>query len=88
LYCQVYRGGSQTTHASFGGIVKTVDIKEYVKTGNIKSLKTTNENLYGIVWHTVMIFLSSVRFMGYFGKRKECEDFFMSKQNWLWEDDE
>lgn len=78
LYCQVYRKGSQATHSSFAGISKCVKIEEILMCGDIKAqrFKLNEEHLVFSCFHSLLVFLSSVRFLGHLLGKKETEDYF------------
>lgn len=78
LYCQVYRKGSQATHSSFAGISKCVQIEEMLMPGDIKAqrFKVNEEHLVFSCFHSLLVFLSSIRFLGHLLGKKETEDYF------------
>lgn len=78
LYCQVYRKGSQATHSTFAGISKSVKIEEILMPGYVKAqrFKVNEEHLIFSCFHSLLVFLSSIRFLGYLLGKKEAEDYF------------
>lgn len=78
LYCQVYRSGSQATHSSFAGISKGIKIEKIFMPGQLTAqrFKVNEEHLIFSSFHSLLVFLSSVRFFGYLLGKKETEDFF------------
>ena len=84
LYCQVYRKGSQSTHSSFGGLAKAIDTYT-VTIGNVPLMKfQANEaHLIFSCFHSLLVFLSSVRFLGHVVGKKEMEDYFQKIANYI-----
>lgn len=77
LYCQVYRKGSQAAHSSFAGLRKSVDIDKLTMPGaTIQRFKANERNLIFSCFHSLLVFLSSVRFLGCLTNKKETEDYF------------
>jgi hypothetical protein len=78
LYCQVYRKGSQSTHSSFAGLSKGVSIDRFSIPGLIAAqrFKANENHLIFSCFHSLLIFLSSVRFLGYLLDKKETENYF------------
>lgn len=78
LYCQVYRKGSQSTHSSFAGLSKGVNIERFSIPGVITAqrFKANKSHLIFSCFHSILIFLSSVRFLGYLLDKKETESYF------------
>lgn len=77
LYCQVYRKGSQAAHSSFAGLAKGVDIDKLTIHGaTIQRFKANENHLIFSCFHSLLVFLSSVRFLGYLTDKKETEDYF------------
>ena len=78
LYCQVFRRGSQSTHSSFAGLKKGVDIEEFSIPGYITAqrFKANEWQLIFSCYHNLITFMSSVRFLGYLLGKKEAEDYF------------
>jgi hypothetical protein len=81
LYCQVYRKGSQVTHASFAGLSKGVEVEAIKSSGPITlcRFEVSEPHLIFSCFHSLIIFLSSVRFLGYLLNKKETEDYFQEK---------
>lgn len=78
LYCQVYRKGSQTTHASFAGLSKGISIEHLRLPGNYtaKRFKTNEPHLIFSCFHSIIVFMSSVRFLGYLLNKKEIQEYY------------
>ena len=78
LYCQVYRKGSQSAHSSFAGISKGVEVEKAAVPGLFfaQRLKPNESHLIFSCFHSLIVFLSSVRFLGYLLKKKETEEYF------------
>ncbi len=78
LYCQVYRIGSQSTHSSFAGLSKGVKIEKFSIPGlkSMQRFKVNENHLIFSCFHSILIFLSSVRFLGYLLNNKETEKYF------------
>jgi len=77
LYCQVYRRGSQAAHSSFAGLAKGVDIDRLTRHDvTIQRFKANEAHLIFSCFHSLIVFLSSVRFLGYLMDKKETEDYF------------
>ncbi len=77
LYCQVYRKGSQAVHSSFAGLAKGVDIEKFMIHGaTIQRFKANENYLIFSCFHSLLVFLSSVRFLGYLTDKSETEDYF------------
>lgn len=78
LYCQVYRKGSQSTHSSFAGLSKGVGVERFSIPGLITAqrFKANESHLIFSCFHSLVIFLSSVRFLGYLLDKKEAEMYF------------
>ena len=78
LYCQVYRKGSQLTHSSFAGLSKVVDIERSSIPGVITAqrFKASESHLIFSCFHSLLVFLSSVRFLGYLLDKEETEEYF------------
>ncbi len=84
LYCQVYRKGSQAVHSSFAGLAKSVDIDKLTIHGTTFQRFKANENhLIFSCFHSLLTFLSSVRFLGYLTDKKETEDYFHSIASYI-----
>lgn len=78
LYCQVYRKGSRLTHSSFGGLSSSVMI-ENIKfpDDNIGSRFKVNEpHLIFSCFHSLIVFLSSIRFIAHFLNKDMIEDYY------------
>lgn len=78
LYCQVYRKGSQSAHSSFAGLSKGVNIERFSIPGLITAqrFKANESHLIFSCFHSLLIFLSSVRFLGYLLDKGETENYF------------
>jgi len=77
LYCQVYRKGSQAAHSSFAGLAKGVDIERFtIHDLAIQRFMPKESYLIFSCFHSLLVFLSSVRFLGYLTDKKETEDYF------------
>ena len=78
LYCQVYREGSQSAHSSFAGLSKGVNIERFSIPGLITAqrFKANESHLIFSCFHSLLIFLSSVRFLGYLLDKEETENYF------------
>ena len=78
LYCQVYRRGSPAAHASFSGLSKAVDVETVNIPGSSAAYRyRANEpHLIFSCFHSLLVFLSSVRFMGWVLEKPEAEAFF------------
>jgi hypothetical protein len=78
LYCQVYREGSPATHSSFAGLAKGVQMKEVSFPGSIvaRRYKVNEPHLIFSCFHSLLVFLSSVRFMGQALGKLEAEQYF------------
>lgn len=78
LYCQVYRKGSQSAHASFAGLSKGIDIEKLSIPGAVTAhrFKANEGHLIFSCFHSLLVFLSSVRFLGYLLDKKQTELYF------------
>lgn len=78
LYCQVYRSGSEYIHASYFGLKKGVDTVEISKLneGANYTYECKSENLIFSCYHSVLVFLSSLRFLGVVMERQDIEDYY------------
>lgn len=78
LYCQVYRKGSQSAHSSFAGLKKGVDVEKFSIPGllEFQIFKTNEKRFIFSCFHSLLTFLSSVRFLGCLLNKKETEDYF------------
>jgi len=88
LYCQVYRKGSQATHSSFGGLAKGVDTEKVIIHGApLLKFKANEAHLIFSCFHSLLVFLSSARFLGYLADKKETEDYFQKIASYvIWEE--
>jgi len=65
LYYQVYRKGSRSTHSSFAGLSSGVNVESITMPGAVAKRFTVNEgDLIFSCFHSLLVFLSSVRFLG------------------------
>jgi hypothetical protein len=78
LYCQVYRRGSPSTHSSFAGLSKGVDVEKMKLPGlsSAHRLKGNEPQLIFSCYHSLLVFLSSVRFMGHVLHKEDTEKYF------------
>ena len=78
LYCQVYRRGSPSTHSSFVGLSQGVDIERVTLPGLLDAsrFKANEPNLIFSCFHSLLVFLSSVRFMGHVLHKEDTEQYF------------
>lgn len=78
LYCQVYREGSQSAHSSFAGLKKGIEIEKVTTPALIMAhrFKTNEAHLIFSCFHSLLVFLSSVRFLGYALGKQETEEYF------------
>lgn len=78
LYCQVYRKGSQSAHSSFAGLSRGVEIEIFSAPGLMTSqrFKVNEPHLIFSCFHSLLVFLSSVRFLGYLVDKEEPEHYF------------
>lgn len=84
LYCQVYRKGSQSTHSSFAGLSKGVKVETITVPGAIANRFTCNEeHLIFSCFHSVLVFLSSVRFLGVAIGKTDCETYFQKMARYI-----
>lgn len=85
LYCQVYRKGSQAAHSSFAGLSKGVEVEKLNIPGatSVQRLKSSEPHLIFACFHSLIVFLSSVRFLGALLKKKETEDYFHSVSKYI-----
>jgi len=85
LYCQVYRKGSQSAHSSFAGLSKGVDIEAV----SMPELATTlrfsvnKDHLIFSCFHSILVFLSSVRFLGCVVDKQRCESYFQEIAHYI-----
>lgn len=78
LYCQIYRKGSQSTHASLAGLSKGVEIEKINLPNGTKAqrFKPNEDHLIFSCFHSIIAFASSVRFLGKLLNLKETENHF------------
>jgi len=77
LYCQVYRKGSRAAHSSFAGLAESVDIEKFaMRYTTIQRFKANEGHLIFSCFHSLLVFLSSVRFLGHLIDKRETEDYF------------
>lgn len=78
LYCQVYRSGSEYIHASYFGLKKGVDTVEISKSneGTNYTYECKSENLIFSCYHSLLVFLSSLRFLGIIMERQDVEEYY------------
>jgi hypothetical protein len=88
LYCQVYRKGSQAIHSSFAGLAKGVDVERVVINNTaIQEFKTNEAHLIFSCFHSLLVFLSSVRFLGYLIDNNDIEKYFQNIANYIISDE-
>lgn len=85
LYCQVYRKGSQSAHASFAGLSKGVDIEPVSVPGLVTAqrFRANESHLIFSCFHSILVFLSSVRFLGYLIEKEQCENYFQEMAHYI-----
>ena len=84
LYCQVYRTGSQTVHGSFAGLAKIADIENIDISGlNVSQFKANEKHLIFSCFHSMLVFLSSMRFLGHLTGSAAVEDYFHKIANYV-----
>lgn len=84
LYCQVYRKGSPASHSSFGGLAKGVDTEEVKMDGiPLMRFKANEAHMIFSCFHSLIVFLSSIRFLGYIADNKETEDYFQEMASYI-----
>ena len=78
LYCQVYRRGSPASHSSFSGLAKGVVIEKVDLPGALTGhrFKANEPHLIFSCFHSLLVFLSSIRFMGHALQKVEVEQYF------------
>jgi len=78
LYCQVYRKGSPSAHSSFAGLAKGVRIQRVDIPGSFVAsrFEVNDPHLIFSCFHSLLVFLSSVRFMGQALGKPETEQYF------------
>ena len=89
LYCQVYREGSQSSHSSFAGLSKGVGAESISVPGLVTAKRfTANEgHLIFSCFHSILVFLSSVRFLGYITSKRQCENYFQDMASYIISED-
>ena len=85
LYCQVYRRGSPSTHSSFSGLSKGVKIEEVTFDDSSTGHRfTVNEpHLIFSCFHSLLVFLGSVRFVGQVLNKADTESYFQKMANYI-----
>jgi hypothetical protein len=85
LYCQVYRKGSPATHSSFAGLGKGVETEEFIIPGSLTGhrFKTNEPHLIFSCFHSLLVFLSSIRFMGHSLQKVEAEQYFQNVAEYI-----
>jgi hypothetical protein len=85
LYCQVYRKGSQSAHSSFAGLSKGVDIEAVSVPGLATALRfsVNKDHLIFSCFHSILVFLSSVRFLGHLIDKQNCESYFQETAHYI-----
>jgi hypothetical protein len=84
LYCQVYRKGSPSTHSSFTGLSRGASVEDITMPGAVAKRFTVNEgHLIFSCFHSLLVFLSSVRFLGLATEKTECETHFQKMANYV-----
>lgn len=78
LYCQVYRRGSPSAHSSFGGLAKGVRAQRVDNPGSfvVNQFEVNEPQLIFSSFHSFIVFLSSVRFMGQAIGKPAAEEYF------------
>ncbi|HEY3277059.1 MAG TPA: DUF5677 domain-containing protein [Syntrophorhabdaceae bacterium] len=78
LYCQAYRQGSPSAHSSFAGLAKGVRARRVDIPGSFvaNQFETNEPHLIFSSFHSLLVFLSSVRFMGQALGKPEVEEHF------------
>ena len=78
LYCQIYRRGSPSTHSSFAGLAKGVRTRRVDIPGSfvVNRFDVNEPHLIFSCFHSLLVFLSSVRFMGQALGKLETEHYF------------
>ena len=88
LYCQVYRKGSQSTHSSFAGLSKGVKVEAVTPPGIVaKRFSVSEEHLIFSCFHSLLVFLSSVRFLGMAIGKEDCEAYFQKIARYIISED-
>lgn len=84
LYCQVYRTGSQSTHSSFAGLSKGVKAEKLdISDLTAYRMEVNEGQLLFSCFHSLLVFLSSVRFIGLATEKTECESYFQEKAKYV-----
>jgi hypothetical protein len=85
LYCQVYRKGSSATHASFAGLSKGVQVETITIPGSFTAhrFKANEAHLIFSCFHSLLVFLSSVRFIGFALQKAETEEYFQDMARYI-----
>ncbi len=86
LYCQVYRTGSWLIHSSLAGLGNVFEA-EKVQTGGINDgimFKTDPAHLTISFLYSILVFLSSIRFIGNVLGEKKAENFHLEMSDALW----
>lgn len=88
LYCQVYRKGSQSTHSSFAGLSKGVKV-ETINTPKVTANRfiCNEDHLIFSCFHAILVFLSSVRFLGIAIGKTDCETYFQKIAKYIISED-
>jgi hypothetical protein len=78
LYCQVYRKGSQLTHSSFGGLSTSVNTEIIKLSKNLIAQRfvANDPQLIFSCFHSLIVFLSSVRFLSGLLNLTEPEEYY------------
>jgi hypothetical protein len=88
LYCQVYRKGSQSSHSSFAGLLKGVVVEKITIPGAAANRFAVNEpQLIFSCFHSLLVFLSSIRFLGVVLGKVECESYFQRQASYIISED-
>ena len=89
LYCQVYRKGSPATHSSFGGISKGVKVEQMSMSGNISAqrFKVDEAHLIFSCFHSLLVFISSIRFLGQLLGNTKTEDYYQKTARYIISED-
>jgi hypothetical protein len=85
LYCQVYRRGSPSAHSSFAGLAKGVRTQRVDIPGSFVAnrLELNEPHLIFSSFHSLLVFLSSVRFMGQVLGKAETEQYFQKLSRYV-----
>ncbi len=79
LYCQVYRTGSYLAHSGFAGISHIFEserISPHDATGTVVRMKPNQVHLSFAALYSILVFLSSIRFLGGLSAEQKIEDFY------------